>query len=290
MLHLANSQLRLDLLDPIADAARLGPRFCAGGFIWQIHDLAAGAPTPLLAGPEYPSPDPSPFNAQGLPESFRHRTRNGIPLTWQGSHGIAVGAGTLAEDSNRYVLLTAPCHWRITPFADRIVFETHSAAAGFAYALVRTIALTARAVRSTTRLTNLGAAPLALQWFAHPFFALTDGRARVELPAGTVLPENPGFTLDAAGTLSFKRRFAGQDDGQFSLLGLPPARELNLAVDHPSLARVTFATSFAPDECPVWANGHTISVEPYLTLRLAPGASREWRLRYEFIAHPGARS
>ena len=286
MLHLANAHLRLDLLDPVADAARLGPRFCGGGFIWQVHDLTnAVAPVPLLAGPAWPSPTPPPFDAQGLPESFRHRTRNGAPLTWNGTHGLAIGAGSLTADTTGNVTLTEPCAWTITSSSRRILFETRQTTAGFACALGRTIELTGRTIRSTTRLTNLGSAPLAPQWFAHPFFALTEERARVEFPAGTTLAENPGFALNDR-TLSFKRRFAGKDDGQFSLLALPPARELTAALDHPSLAHVTFATSFVPDECPVWANGHTISIEPYLTLRLAPGESREWSLRYEFIARP----
>ena len=131
MLHLANAHLRLDVLDPAdaTDAARLGPRFCAGGFIWQIHDLtAAPAPVPLLAGPEYPSPTPTPFNAQGLPESFRHRTRDGAPLTWNGQRGVALGAGALTADASGQVTLTEPCKWTLTPSTDHLIFQTRQAA------------------------------------------------------------------------------------------------------------------------------------------------------------------
>ena len=63
---------------------------------------------------------------------------------------------------------------------------------------------------------------------------------------------------------------------------MPPGRPLALTLDHPSLARVEFAASFAPDECPVWANARTVSVEPYLTLDLAPGETRHWELRHTF--------
>ena len=69
MLSLANRTLRVELLDPADDAARRGPRYCRGGYIWQVHDQQAG---PLLTGPEWPHPTPTPFNGQGLPESFRH--------------------------------------------------------------------------------------------------------------------------------------------------------------------------------------------------------------------------
>ena len=79
MLHLANAELTVDLLDPVAEHAHLGPRFCWGGYIWQIHDQHVGD---LLTGPEWPKPDPVPRNGQGLPESFRHSTMTGQPLLW----------------------------------------------------------------------------------------------------------------------------------------------------------------------------------------------------------------
>lgn len=285
MIPLANRELSLDLLDPAdaTDAARLGPRFCAGGFIWQVHDLAAGAaPVPLVTGPEWPSPTPIPFNAQGLPESFRHRTRDGASLTWNGSQGLAIGAGALTADASGAVTLTEPCRWEITPSSTQIAFHTRQTVAGFSYDLTRTIELRDRTVISTSELTNLGDAPLALEWFAHPFWALTHHRARLALPAGTTLPETPGFAVAPDGTLTFRRPFVAPDDSQFALLTLSAGRELALSLDHPTLTRVTFATSFVPSECPVWANAHTVSVEPYLALRLAPGETRRWHVRHGF--------
>lgn len=295
MLHLANSTLRVDLLDPAdtTDATRLGARFCHGGFIWQIHDLSHGSPLPLLSGPEYPSPAPTPFNAQGLPESFRHRTRDGTALTWNstGTHGLAIGAGTVTADASGNVTLTEPCRWAITSAADLLLFHTRHSAAGFACELTRKIELRDRTVISSSHLTNVGETPLALEWFAHPFWPLTQHRARISLPAGTTFAENPGFILAADGTLTFRRDFTASDDSQFSLLTLPPPPPpvspstvpFAFSLDHPTLARVTFATSFAPDDCPVWANAHTVSVEPYLALRLAPGESREWHIRHGFL-------
>src|SRR6187549_2174877 len=95
MLMLQNRELRINVLEPARDSARLGPRFCWGGYIWQVHDAVAG---PIFTGPEWPESAPSPFNGQGLPESFRHRTLEGRPLTWRGDEGVAVGAGTLRRD------------------------------------------------------------------------------------------------------------------------------------------------------------------------------------------------
>jgi hypothetical protein len=279
MLHLENRKLRLDLLDPAVHGDRLGARFCWGGYIWQVHDVKLG---PLVSGPEFPKSDPTPFNGQGLPESFRHRSRGGAAYTWSGKIGLAIGAGILAAGENESIQVTEPCRWTVTPFADHIVFQTRQAAAGFSYELSRKVELRDRTVTSFTQLTNDGDAPLELEWFAHPFWSLVDGRARIQLPAGTRVPENPGFAIDAASTLTFKRAFVAEDDNQFAILTLPRGHELAVSVDHPTLARVTFATSFVPDECPVWANAHTVSIEPYLRLHLGPGETRHWHVQHRF--------
>ena len=174
------------------------------------------------------------------------------------------------------------CVWTVSRFPDHLVFQTRQAGAGFSYELTRKIELVGRHVGSFNQLTNVGERPLVLQWFAHPFWSLTGSQARLQLPAGTTLPDNPGFALAPDCLLTFKRPFVAKDDSQFALLTLPPGRELSVGIDHPQLTRVTFATSFVPDECPVWANSHTVSVEPYLNLHLAPGETRHWHVRNGF--------
>ncbi len=67
---LENDSLRVEALDPEIDRSRLGARYCAGGYVYQVTDLALGAP--LLAGPRWGDDglkfDPS--SGQGLPDSF----------------------------------------------------------------------------------------------------------------------------------------------------------------------------------------------------------------------------
>ncbi len=94
MIQLSNRELTLDLLDPDSDPSRLGTRYCWGGYIWQVHDVRHG---PLLTGPEWPEPKPTPFNGQGLPESFRFRTRDERALTWNGREGVHLGGGSCAR-------------------------------------------------------------------------------------------------------------------------------------------------------------------------------------------------
>lgn len=278
MHHLANSQLRVDLLDPVTDRARLGPRYCWGGYIWQVHDPVAG---PLLTGPEWPSPAPQPHNGQGLPESFRHRTTTGEPLLWRDTTGLAPGVGTLGLDPTGGVLVTDPCPWTIRASTDHYEAVTRQSVGDWSYELVRTVTLEGRRLVSRSALRNAGGAPLILEWFVHPFFALTEGRASAMLPAGTSLPPNPGFVL-AGETLTFARAFAGMDDGHLDHLQLPAGQPLVATLSHPRLTHVRFATSFAPFKCVVWANGLTFSLEPFLALQLAPGASQAWDLVYDF--------
>ena len=279
MLTLANAELTVDLLDPAAEHARLGPRFCWGGFIWQIHDRNVGA---LLTGPEWPEANPQPHNGQGLPESFRHSTTTGQPLLWDGTVGLAPGAGALGRNAAGAIVVTEPCVWRVESQPARVVFRTEQSVGRWSYALERTIELRGRQVVSRSRLVNRGATPLQLEWFAHPFFALqADGKLRATLPPDVTLADNPGYTL-SDGDLTLRRAFAGVHDGHLVHLGLPAGRPFAVTLAHPRLASVRFATDFVPFKCVLWANGNTLSFEPFLALDLAPGEAREWTLTYDF--------
>lgn len=279
VLHLANAELIVDLIDPAAEHARLGPRFCWGGYIWQVHDRNVGA---LLTGPEWPNPTPTAHNGGGLPESFRHSTTQGEPLLWDGALGLAPGSGVLGRDAKGAVIVTEPCAWQVNVHADRAVFHTAQTAGRWAYELERVIELRGRRIVSRSRLTNHGITPLKLEWFAHPFFALeADGKLKAALPPGAGLAENPGYTL-AGGELTLKRAFVGLDDGCLVHLDLPRGKPFAVTLSHPKLASVHFATDFVPFKCVLWANGNTLSFEPYLALDLAPGDSREWTVSYEF--------
>lgn len=279
MLTLANADLRVDLLDPVAEQARLGPRFCWGGYIWQAHDRSIGT---LLTGPEWPGVTPEPHNGQGLPESFRHSTTTGEPLLWDGAVGLAPGAGVLGRNAQGNIAVTSPCTWQIDLQSDRAVFCTAQSVGRWSYSLERTIELHSRQLRSHSHLTNRGATPLVLEWFAHPYFALqADGHLRVTLPEGTQLAENPGYVLSGR-ELTLRRAFVGVHGGHLEQLGLPAGRPFAVELSHPRLAGVRFTTDFTPFKCVLWANGNTLSLEPFIALHLAPGESREWMLTYDF--------
>jgi hypothetical protein len=278
MAQLSNAQLRIDLLDPVTDRALLGPRFCWGGFIWQVHDQRLG---PLLSGPEWPEPAPNPWNAQGLPESFRHRTRDGVPWTWHGNRGVAIGAGELSLNEAGEAVVVRPCEWEIASEPCAVNFHTHQRAAGFDFKLTRRIELHGRIVTSISELTNHAENPLQFEWFAHPFFALTDGLISADFPAGTKLDENPAFAI-VGRTLIQKQRFADARTGHMDFLKLPEGENFSAQLNHPAISRVGFECSFVPTECVIWGNSNTFSIEPYQTLAVASGQTAKWKLQYVF--------
>ena len=282
MLTLANRDLRVDLLDPAdpADRARQGTRYCWGGYVWQVSEPGG---TPLLAGPEWPEPRPTPFNGQGLPESFRHAEfGTGRPLILEDGRGFIIGAGTVAPGDDGELAVVQPCAWTVTRSPDALEFCTSQSGGGYACQLTRRIALAGRTLTSATALANTGHRPLPLHWFAHPFFALTDRLITCTLPASWNMAENPGFALDAGHRLTLRRRFTDMYDGHFEQLRVGAATPLHAVLSHPTLAQLTFRTDFTPDSCPVWGNSNTWSIEPYLATELAPGTRRAWTLQYEF--------
>lgn len=283
MIHLTHGDLTLDVLDPVSDQALQGTRYCWGGYIWQVNDARCG---PLLRGPQWPNPSPDPFNGQGLPESFRVRTLEGQALTWNGSEGVMIGGGTMRASSSGKVEMVEPCRWETAREANRLIFRTGQQAFGYAYELVRKIEVEGRIVTSTTLLTNHATTPLSLEWFPHPFYALSDRLIQADLPPGCSLNENPGFSLEGT-RLRLKRRYEGERDGHMDFLRTPATGGLKARLSHPQLDFVDFETSYVPSVCPIWANGLTFSIEPYLASRLPPGQSLRWSLRHGFGPYRG---
>jgi hypothetical protein len=282
MLTLGNASLEVNLLDPAdaADCVHQGLRYCWGGYIWQIRDARAGE---LISGVEYPNPAPLPFNGQGLPESFRHAEfGTNRPLILKNKRGFIIGIGEVSPDNAGELAVTEPCAWTITRSAGTIEFCTGQTGNGYACQLTRRLTLAGRTLTSATSLTNTGERPLPLHWFAHPFFALTDQLLTCDLPATWGMAENPGFALDASHRLTFRRRFSAPQDNHFEKLLVGPGTPLRAALSHPKLTGIVLSTDFTPDFCPVWANGRTWSIEPYIMTELAPGAHRGWHLRYDF--------
>jgi len=283
MFSLTNSDLTVSILDPVADVARQGSRYCTGGYIWQVVDAEKGE---LLSGPEYPK-EPNTFDGQGMPDMFF------LPLGAEGEpvggEVGCIGVGSVRRTSpkepfdvreNRQVIEFV--RWEITQHPQTITMRTRHVFRDWAYGLERGVTLQDRVIHSRTAIRNLGQVMLPVRWFAHPFFPLTADNVLCHFSIPVSMPENPGYFFDPQG---FVERKPGHDwvRGWFQPLEYERnGSSLTVVEKHPKVGEVITTTDFLPAFLPIWGNDRTFSFEPYFERRLAPGEEAGWSISYQF--------
>jgi len=278
VLFLTNDSLRVSVLDPQKDSTRLGPRFCTGGYVYQLEERQHG---PLLAGPEYPEADPSVLNGQGMPDVFQftfYDSPEEVP-----EKKLIIGVGIIentgrrkARESHFRSAVDSVAQWEIEQTEQKLVMRTKQEYRDWRFTLSRTLELTGRRLRSQTALHNLGPAPLPFRWFPHPFFPLTADRRCAILPQGSAMAENPGFHLDAAGFLVMNESFAWET-GHYQLLSASaPGVPFASHHFHPLVPAIDFSCDFVPSKIALWANNRTFSCEPFHEALIPSGNHQEW--------------
>jgi len=205
MLRLANRELTVEPSTPPRPmTSRPGLRYCWGGLHLPVTDAKLG---PLVSGPAYSQSHAARLRRPGLPESFRHTRRETTPAHVEGDTGLrsapddrrqprkgAQGPSPPASSSRA----SGPSH--PPPITSS---SKPASAAGFSYELSRKSNCTiARSVRSRSSPTS-ATRPSRSSGFRTR--SVAHGKpARLKLPAGTTIPENPGFAVAADGTLNFK--------------------------------------------------------------------------------------
>lgn len=284
MLHLGNDSLTLDIVDPHEDADRLGPRFCSGGYVYQVHHRTRGE---LLAGPEFPAALPSAINGQGMPEVFQH-TLFADPAAVPGAK-LIIGVGSV-ENSARGTNIdlhfgcrvAVPCVWTIRENAARLHFTTDQQQDVWSVHLEKSIRLEGTTVTSGTRLLNTGTRALPFRWFAHPFFPLRTDGACFALPPAWGMEENEGF-IAAEGRMVHRRPGTAWHRGHFQVLRVPADTGLECQCAHPSAGSVLMQGSFPLARVAIWGNDRTFSLEPFHAASLDTGAAVVWEIRYTFL-------
>ncbi len=269
MYTLSNDDLQVTVLDPIADQARFGPRYCTGGYIFQVTDSRHG---PLLSGPTYPDSF-NWFDGQGIPDAF-----NLQPLRDPASPlALLIGIG-LCDLERREV--REFCSWEVSAGPTAVAMHTAHSFHGYALELERTVALTGRSVRSATRLRNTGRELLPVSWFPHPFFPqpATPELCRLSVPVD--MPDNPGYALAPSGFIS--RRATPDQRGFYQALSHEAQAPLTVIQRHPVLGLVAASCSYAPAFFPIWGNRNTFSWEPFFERTVAPSQEVAWEIVYDF--------
>src|SRR5690348_3618641 len=156
MLTLANDNLTISVLDPVADRVRLGSRYCTGGYVYAVTDRRLGV---ITSGPGYPSEEYPPlFDGQGLPEAFPSqlwvgKDPNGPPmgLPTSGSTMLVIGVGLVKAttmEKIREMPVDEFCEWKITQSPTSLRMETTQSFAGWRFDLTRELRLANRTLVS----------------------------------------------------------------------------------------------------------------------------------------------
>lgn len=279
MYILANEDLTISIVDPVADRQLLGTRYCTGGYIFSIQDRRHGE---LLSGPTYPESFNT-FDGQGIPDAF-----NLAPLTGVDSPRMAgvevprdglaliLGIGIVDLTTNT---VTEWCTWEVSSGEHSIQMRTQHSFRGFDLTLQRTVRLLGRTVRSETEIENRRR-PVPVCWFPHPFYPQPEDDELVKFSVPVRFPENEGYTLGANGFIS--RKSKTWHPGHYQALDHDATSKLTVIQRHPKLGLVTATCSYVPDLFPIWGNARTFSWEPFLERTVAPGQSLSWWIDYDF--------
>lgn len=270
MYTLSNDELRLTLLDPVADRERFGTRYCTGGYLFQVADHRLGD---LMSGPTYPDSF-NWFDGQGIPDAFMVSPRR------QGSgEGTALVPGIGVCDLQERRVLEW-CEWEVKAEPTCMCFSTRQQLGDLSFELERRVALLERSVRSTTQLRNGPKGGLTLRWYPHPFYPhpRTDELIKFNIPVS--FPENPGYEMGANGFI--RRKGWPWQEGRFQALDHRADKPLIVVQRHPLLGLVSATCSYIPAFFPIWGNARTFSWEPYLERTLHGNQEMDWWISYDF--------
>lgn len=276
MYTLENKSLSVSVLDPVADQARLGTRYCTGGYVFQVEDVRHG---PLLSGPTYPDS----FNwndGQGLPEAFGNSLRAedaGGNRDGGVNTGLVIGIGLCDLQARRVLEF---CHWDVEQTASTIHFRTAHALDKIGLELERAVELRGRMVRSATRLRNTGGPHILLSWYPHPFFPHPDADELIRLNIPFSMPGNPGYEITRGGFIA--RKGWPWTEGHFQILDHEARSNLVVIQKHPTLGLIAATCSYVPSFFPIWGNRKTFSWEPYVERTVGSRQEMSWSIDYDF--------
>lgn len=282
MFELKNDRWVIQVLDPVADADRLGSRYMHGGYIWAVKDIATGAD--LFSGPCYPDPVPPIFDGQGLPEVFRHSDKDtNEVLMKEGDESLIVGIGKANWTDG--LQIAEKVNWEIEQREDVIVFTCSDALAGWSYHLMREVRSDEESIIVATQLESTGEKALNIEWFAHPFFHVDDLNVSMKFHEQMALPAGTRCYQQKKDWVKFDKE-NWVEGGEFAWLENTPVKTGKpLMAVHDNEKGINFYLHSTPEIARIafWANEHTVSLEPYMKFDLQPGDRYDWETNYVFL-------
>jgi len=275
--------LRVTVLDPRdpADQLRLGSRYVAGGYVWQVTDERHGA---LLSGPAFPEENPPVFDGQGLPEVFE--TALGASTARVGDEVYVIGVGKVRRESavrpfhvRDNPTVTERAAWTVTATATRVEAETRGDFDGFGVELGRVVEVRGRTITSSTRLRNVGERAVPVRWFAHPFFPWAGDEVCRLLLESALVEEAPLF-VNEHGWFT-QRPDVDWTRGHYMTPRVTLGAELHVEQRHPQLGTVRVECRFPLGGLAIWGNASTVSFEPFLQTNVEVGGEVRWAMTYE---------
>jgi hypothetical protein len=272
MLWLNNSELNVAVLDPAADQARFGTRYCTAGYIWQITDHRLDD---LLTGPTYPY-DFFAGHGAGIPDAFQNPLGN--PDKTDDPLLLGLGIGIYDKPSNTVREWAA---WDIKTTPTALTFSAKQTLYTWSLELTRTLTLIKRTLKSETRVKNTGAGLIPVRWYPHPFFPLPPSGETCKLNVPVTIPENNGYELLPNGFIG-QKNLPWDGKGYFQVIDIPKDRPVTFLQKHPKLGLIAATIDYAPVWMPIWGNANTFSFEPYYEKALNPGDETAWSMTYDF--------
>ena len=293
-LILENPALRVSVLDPVADVERLGTRYCAAGYIFQVRDVTLDKD--LLAIPDQLERDEAATHGRVWDDGFNVSDGQGIPDSFRGhgmaqtSDGLVLGVGLCTGKT-----VNEWASWEVTrPTPQSLLFTTTQSGpyghlSDASVRIERELQLHNRTLISRTRLQSLSGT-ISIQWYPHPFFPQPVGDELFKLSTAISLPEagSDGYELGPSGWLARKNWPWVDKENYYQALNHDHAAPLVALHRHPLVGMISARSSYIPALLPVWGNPRTISVEPHLDRTVAQGQSTEWTMEYEFGMCPAA--
>lgn len=217
---------------------------------------------------------------------------------------VKIGVGVLrrpddrAYDPYRLYPLVSSGRWTIVPKAQSVAFQqaVSDPESGYAYLYAKTVTIAEDPPRLVLdhRLHNTSARLLQTSVYNHNFLFLDrkapDPGMTIAAAFGLVpeSPADPGLVEFRDGRIHFLRTLSGEDRVYLVLRGYgPEARDHDFRLEHQDRGVGVRITGDRPlSRLALWAIRAPLSLEPFIAMRLEPGAEFTWRTQYEFYRLP----